>query len=94
MERICVVIAPSHLRDNRSQRDAAPASAARDSIACAYIEVRFVSARERYADRPGQIDFAIWLGEQEFAAPRMAIFNLRYFHWRRKRGDPSAPQAA
>jgi hypothetical protein len=35
--------------------------------------LRIASTRERGADHPGQIDLAIWLGEQEFAAPRMAI---------------------
>jgi hypothetical protein len=34
---------------------------------CVGIEARFVSARERGADHPGQINLAIWLGEQEHA---------------------------
>ena len=55
------------------RRRAGFTSAARDDVAC--IEIRFVSARERRADHRGQIDFAIWLGEQQLAAAKMAILD-------------------
>src|ERR1700686_2462829 len=42
---------------------------------CVCLRVRFVSDRERDADHPGQIDFAIWLGEQQHAGIEIAILN-------------------
>jgi hypothetical protein len=53
---------------------ATPLHAARDQL-CMCLRVRLVSGRERDADHPGQIDFAIWLGEQQYAGIEIAIVN-------------------
>lgn len=72
MEQIWAGIAPAHPREiPTTRRDAGSTSAARDNVVC--IENLPCSARERGADHPGQIDFAIWLGEQQFAATKTAI---------------------
>jgi hypothetical protein len=74
MEQICAVIAPAQLLENPC--NATPRrlhfSSARQR--CVYRNP-LVSARERGPDHPGQIDLAIWLGEQQLAGPKIASIN-------------------
>ena len=56
------MIAPTQLRNDRLQRDAVRASLQQLSDNISGVSKSALSLRERGADHPGQIDFAIWLG--------------------------------